>query len=146
MEWYEEYLGKPWAPTPNPPESFTCGELVRWIFRKEFGFEALPIPVPDARDLKDCVDAMDPEYFGLKRVMGLAKDKDAVFLSRRHLMDHCGIVVMVGGQMLILHCSQRGGVQLSSLQELEAEGYSRHSYWRCPLACDALPKSSGGAA
>lgn len=136
--WYEEYLGRPWAPVPNPPESFTCGELVRYVFKREFGFDALPVPVPDARNLRDCVKAMDPAYFGLVPAEGRLREMDAAFLMRRHLMDHCGLVVLPGDGVWILHCSQRGGVQLSSLGELEAEGYFRRTYWRCPKA-EAAP-------
>lgn len=132
--WHEEYLGKPWAGVPNPPESFTCGELVRYVYAKDYGYSCLPVPVPDAKVLKDCVAAMNPGYFGLIPVEGEIRDKDAVFLSRRHLMDHCGLGVKTPSGLYILHCSQRGGVQLSTVGELRAQGYTGFSWWRRPDA------------
>jgi len=130
--WHEEYLGKPWAGVPNPPESFTCGDLIRYIYAKDYGYKCLPVPVPDAKVLRDCVAAMNPGYFGLVPVEGEIRDKDAVFLSRRHLMDHCGLAVIDRGNLYILHCSQRGGVQLSTPLELKTQGYTKFSWWRMP--------------
>ena len=130
--WHEAYLGKPWSGTPNPPETFSCGELLRYFYRQDSGYECLPIPVPDARNLRGCVQAMNPGYFGLVPVEGEPQDKDAVFLSRRHLMDHCGIAVQTPEGIRILHCSQRGGVQLSTLGELRGQGYTGFSWWRRP--------------
>ena len=130
--WHEAYLGKPWSGTPNPPETFNCGELVRYFYNVDSGYECLPIPVPDARNLRDCVEAMSPSYFGLVPVEGEPQDKDAVFLSRRHLMDHCGLGVKTPSGLYVLHCSQRGGVQLSTIGELRGQGYTGFSWWRRP--------------
>jgi len=130
--WHEAYLGKPWSGTPNPPESFNCGELVRYFYAVDSGYSCLPIPVPDARNLRDCVEAMNPSYFGLVPVEGEPQDKDAVFLSKRRMMDHCGLAVIDRGRLYILHCSQRGGVQLSTPGELRAQGWTGFSWWRRP--------------
>ena len=130
--WHEAYLGKPWSGTPNPPETFNCGELVRYFYSQDSSYECLPIPVPDAKNLRDCVEAMKPSYFGLVPVEGEPQDKDAVFLSRRHLMDHCGLGVKTPSGLYVLHCSQRGGVQLSTIGELRGQGYTGFSWWRRP--------------
>ena len=130
--WWEEHLGKPWSGTPNPPESFNCGEFIRWVYWQDSGYQCLPVPVPDAKVLRDCVKAMVPGYFGLVEVQGEVRDKDAVFLSRRRLMDHCGLAAMTPAGLYVLHCSQRGGVQLSTVQELKAQGYTGFSWWRRP--------------
>ena len=130
--WHEAYLGIPWSGTPKPLETLNCGELIRWVFRKDFGYECLPIPVPDARNLRDCVKAMDPRYFGFLPVEGEPKDKDAVFMSKRRMMDHCGLAVQTPEGVRILHCSQRGGTQLSTMGELRGQGWTVFSWWRCP--------------
>ncbi len=130
--WHEAYLGKPWSGTPNPPETFSCGELLRYVYRQDSGYECLPIPVPDARNLRDCVEAMNPAYFGLVPVKDSVRDKDAVFLSKRRLMDHCGLAVQTSEGLRILHCSQRGGVQLSTPLELRMQGWTGFSWWRRP--------------
>ena len=65
-------------------------------------------------------------------MQGEPQDKDAVFLSRRHLMDHCGLGVQTPSGLYVLHCSQRGGVQLSTIGELRGQGYTGFSWWRRP--------------
>ena len=130
--WHEEYLGKPWAGVPDPPNSFTCGELIRYIYHHDYGYECLPVPVPDAKNLKDCVRAMSPAYFGLVPVDGEIRDKDAVFLSRRFLMDHCGLAVKTPEGLRILHCAQNIGVVLATKLDLKMQGYTGFSWWRMP--------------
>jgi hypothetical protein len=39
MYWFEEYIGKPWQPVPDPPRSFTCGHLGRWIYQERLGID-----------------------------------------------------------------------------------------------------------
>ena len=64
--WHLRYLGKPWAGVPNPPESYTCGELLRAVHLDLLGIETPPVPAPDARVLKDCIDSMLPGFYGLR--------------------------------------------------------------------------------
>ncbi len=134
--WHEEFLGRPWSGRPEPPSSFSCGELIRYVYRRDFGHECLPIPVPDARSLPDCLRAMRPGYFGLVPVpAGQERNRDAVFLSRRRFMDHCGLlVVLPDGSRRVLHCAPRGGVQLASFGELKALGYTSWTFWRAPCS------------
>ncbi len=133
--WHEEWLGKPWAGTPEPPETFNCGEFIRYVYRRDLGHECLPVPVPDARNLHDCLKAMQPDYFGLVPAEEPLQDRDAVFMSRGRFMDHCGLLVLLpDGEERILHCSQRGGVQLSSFLEMRQQGYTSFSFWRSPKA------------
>ena len=133
--WHEEWLGKPWSGVPNPPETFNCGEFVRYVYKRDLGHECLPVPVPDARKLKDCVKAMKPDYFGLVPAELPLQDRDAVFMARRYMMDHCGMIVLLpNGEQGILHCSQQGGVQLSTFLEMKMQGYTSFSFWRSPKA------------
>jgi len=133
--WHEEFLGRPWAGAPEPPETFNCGEFIRYVYRRDLGHECLPVPVPDARNLHDCLKAMQPDYFDLVPAKDPLQDRDAVFMSRGRFMDHCGLLVMLpNGDRGILHCSQQGGVQLSSFLEMRQQGYTSFSFWRSPKA------------
>ena len=135
MEWYEEFIGKPWEGVPNPPESFTCGELLRYIYREKFGIDIVPIPVADASSLRDAVQAMQPDYFGLEELPEGERtlDYDAVFMARRNLLDHCGMVVNTSDGVMILHCANPDGTILSSITELEAQqGYTSFKFYRHP--------------
>ena len=130
--WYEEFLGIPWAGIPDPPRTFNCGELLRFVFKRECGHECAPIPCRDARDLHGCLESMVPPFYGLVPVpAGEERDKDGVFMARRRFVDHCGLLVeLPGGDRRVLHCSQLGGTQLSSFGELRAQGYTTFSFWR----------------
>ncbi len=132
--WYEEFLARPWEGVPSPPESFNCGELLRYVFLRDFGHLCAPIPVQDARDLRGCLDSMTPPYYGLHEVPEAeAKEKDGVFMARRKYVDHCGLlVVLPNGERRVLHCAPRGGVQLSTFLELRSLGYTSFSFWRPP--------------
>ena len=137
--WHEEFLGRPWEGVPHPPASFTCGELIRYVYKRDFGHNTLPVPVPDARDLKASLRAMEdgggkgPRYFDLVPAAEPLRDKDTVVMKRRSFADHCGLLVLPpSGGRYVLHCSQRGGVQLSSFAELKAQGFTGFEFWRVP--------------
>ena len=133
--WHEKYLGLPWAGVPEPPRSHTCGTLVLCELEAAYGFRTLPVPVPDARVLRDCIRAMaDPSRYAVERVPEGAeiRDRDVAFMSRRRWMDHAGLAVVLPEGLRILHCSPHGGVQLSTLGELRAQGYTRIDFWRVP--------------
>lgn len=133
-EWYLEFLGKPWRGVPNPPLSFNCGELIRYIYRTFFDVSLVPIPIPDACNLRDVISVMVPGYFGFDDLgCNRPKDFDCVFMSRRHIMDHCGMVVTTSEGIQILHCASPCGVVINTPLELKEEyGYSRLQYYRHP--------------
>ena len=129
--WFEKYIGLPWAGVPEPPKSFTCGELVRYIYRERFGFDFLPVPVPDARNLKDSLKAMSPKYFGLEQ-LDEPREFAIAFFQRRIICDHCGLAVATNCGLHILHCATHAGVCLLRLADLKSTGFSAVTWWRHP--------------
>ena len=134
-EWYLEYIGKPWSGIPNPPYSYTCGELVRAIYKDRFGVDVVPIPVEDANSLRATVCAMRPEYFDLRPLKEdeRPQEYDAVFMARRSLLDHCGIMVSTSEGLRVLHCSNPAGVVLDSIEQLMAQqNFTGFHFYRHP--------------
>lgn len=129
--WHEKYIGKPWVSTPNPPESFNCGELLRYVHRHELGIETTAIEA-DAAVLSQCVANMRPEIFGLVPLADNAqlKDFDCAFFARSKYEDHCGICVMTLDGPLILHCVQGAGVVLENESEAKARGFKGITWYR----------------
>ena len=130
MAWYEDYIGKPWCAVPCPPESYTCGELVRAVYRDRFGIET-PEILADALNLKSCVKAMkDPKRYGLRPLRDdeQPQEYDAVFLMRAGMQDHIGVAIQTLDGLMVMHCQQDIGVTMDSPAELRGAGF-RHICW-----------------
>lgn len=131
--WWAPYLGKPWAARPEPPHSYTCGELVRAVHRDLAGIDSPPIPVTDAQSRLQCCRAMQPAYFGLEPLPEGARPRslDVAFLGRRAFLGHCGMVVETPDGLRILHCPEAAcGVSLESLMELRLAGFPTARWFR----------------
>lgn len=128
--WYEQYIGKPWVASPAPPVSFNCGELLRHV-HKELGIETATIKA-DAISLRECVDNMRPEIFGLRALKEdeSAQTFDCAFFARAKYEDHCGIAVETCDGLLILHCLQGVGVVLENAYEALARGFRDINWYR----------------
>jgi hypothetical protein len=127
MNWHEQYLGKPWTHNPDPPHSFNCGELLRYVYQKHFNYDPPPL-LADTRDLRSCVhDAgnMDRYYPKLCRV-DMPRDFDLAVLSRGAHADHVGLYC--GGS--ILHCRPQVGVFLDDVFTLQSFGWRKIVYLR----------------
>lgn len=132
MFWFEQYINRPWAEIPNPPESFTCGELVRFILHQHCGLEIPPI-IANAASRKDSVRAMQdvgrydlvllPEY-------GKRQEFDVVYFVRAVKRDHVGIAVQGREGLKILHCQQGVGVTVDTPGELKGLGVRRLEWFR----------------
>lgn len=130
--WHLKYLGKPWEASPNPPDSYNCGELVRAIHRDIFGIDTPPIPIADATSMRQCVAAMQPDIFGLVPLPedSAIKDFDVAFMGRSRLA-HCGVAVCTDEGLKILHCPESPcGVCLDSLIELKMMGFPNIRFFR----------------
>lgn len=129
--WWEAYMGKPWKAVPNPPDSYTCGELVREILRERCGIET-PEVLANAAVLRECVRAMQPDRYGLRPLCPDEKPEeyDVVFMIRATREDHVGIAVETGEGLMILHCQQGVGVTWDSPAELLGTGVRRMSWYR----------------
>ena len=132
--WYMPYLDKPWAAVPQPPQSYTCGELMRAVHLDLFGLDSPPIAVADATDGRDCLSAMsDPSFYGLRPLAPHERPRsfDVVFFARAGRADHVGIVCESIDGLLALHCVQRMGVRLDGMADLRGGwGFRRMLYWR----------------
>ena len=106
--WWLAYLGKPWAAVPNPPESYTCGELVRAVHLDLCGIDSPPIPVTNAGSRAQCLRAMQPDLFGLEPLALTIEPRalDVVFLGRRERFGHCGVAVETTEGLRVLHCPE----------------------------------------
>lgn len=129
--WYEQYIGKPWVAAPLPPDSFNCGELLRYVHREHLGIETANIEA-NARSLRECVANMRPEIFGLRPLADdeEPQDYDCAFFARSRYEDHCGIAAQTVDGLLILHCLQGVGVVLESVLEAKARGFCGIIWYR----------------
>lgn len=130
-EWWQSYISKPWLANPDPPVSYNCGELVRYIYREHLGIDLAPIAA-DASDLRQCIGAMSGSMYGLTR---LEPDQypgqyDVAFMSRAKFDDHCGLAVETSDGLMILHCQQGAGVVLDTPFELMVRGFRQVRWFR----------------
>jgi len=130
MRWYEEYVGKPWAQVPNPPHSFTCGELVKYIYKNRLGVDT-PLIYADPSRLDQCIINLEqPEAYGLYPFEGQPRPFDVAYLMRRVKRDHMGMAVRTAEGLMILHCMQTAGVILETEAELLGTTGARRIEWR----------------
>jgi len=125
--WHEQYLGKPWKQTPDPPNSFNCGDFVRWIFKEHFGYDA-PVLLADTGDLRSCIRDIRgiARYANFSPVTGEPQDFDLALMARGAEEDHIG--VCVGSD--ILHCRPKVGVFLDDVFTLRTMGWRGIRYIR----------------
>lgn len=135
--WQERYIGKPWAAAPYPPESFNCGELLRYALKAHRGVETIGIEA-NAFNLRECIENMRPEVFGLRPLAGgePVRDFDCAFFARMNYEDHCGLAARTPDGILILHCLQGAGVVLESEAEAKGRGF-REIIWYRHLELDS---------
>lgn len=128
--WWEQYIGKPWADKPDPPHSFSCGELVRYILNGKFDLDIPPIQA-DPSKLREClVDLAQPEAFGFMPFLGPPRPYDVVYLMRRVRRDHVALCVNSRQGLAFLHCIQGQGVVCESEFEMKATTGSSFMEWR----------------
>jgi hypothetical protein len=150
--WYETYIGKPWSATPNPPESFCCGELVRFVLRERCGID-MPLLLADPNNLRACVcDLGSPIRYGLEWIdlepkenalldtgASRPREYDVAFLCRAERQDHVGIAVDTADGLLIMHCVRGSGVILDSPAELLGTGVRKIMWYRHTLLLGGAP-------
>lgn len=130
--WWEKYLNKPWAAVPSPPQSYTCGELVRAVHRDHLGVDPAEILI-NAERLVDCLAEIGrPGHYGFRPLEAAEspRDFDCVFMARAAYDDHVGVATMTAEGPLILHCMKGAGVMLNSEAELRGQRFTRFTYYR----------------
>lgn len=127
MQWYEKYLGKPWACIPEPPYSYNCGELVRAVYMNELAIDS-PAIAADPENYRSVVrDCRDLERYGpFAPVDNTPREFDLVELYKGSLPDHVGVWTGRG----ILHCVRGAGVVHETLTELFGAGFRKFIYNR----------------
>lgn len=121
--WVSEYVGKPWAPGADGPESFYCWGLVRHVFRTREGIELPLVAVGEGE--------VDPSnVIAIKRAARLAGMRKLPAGERPKPMDialltgpgtlHIGVVVMANGRLSLLHASHAAGVTCDRFDEATA--------------------------
>ena len=139
--WWLPSLGKPWVASPTPPESFTCGELVRYLYKTLCGIDTPAIPINNAASHLQCVRAMLPHVFSLEPIPDriAPKQLDVAFLGSELHFHHCGIAVNTSEGLRIMHCIESPcGVVVDSLYELRMAGFPRVKWFRHPETDAAL--------
>ncbi len=130
--WCDAYIGKPWAPVPDPPRSFSCGELVRHLFRERLGID-MPAILANAGVLRECIaDIATPARYGLAPLPAGASPQefDVAYMVQATRQNHVGLAVDSPDGLLILHCVQGAGVVLNSPAELLGVGFRRIDWCR----------------
>ena len=132
MRWFEEYIGLPWAAVPDPPRSFSCGELVRHVMQKRHGI-AMPEILANAAILRECIrDIGKPGRYGLFPLPSGEgpREYDVAYLAQATRQSHVGLAVDSPDGPLIMHCVQGAGVTLNAPAELLGMGYRRLDWYR----------------
>ncbi|WP_034619250.1 hypothetical protein [Oleidesulfovibrio alaskensis] len=132
--WAEELIGKPWARKPNPPVTYNCGELVRYIYKTRLGIDS-PAIVADPANLRAVLgDVRNLARYGEFAVVEAPREYDVVWMFRRSDPDHIGVYVETADGGMVLHCLRGFGVVLDSPFELRAQGWKALQYMRHSMA------------
>lgn len=130
--WFEHYIGLPWAAVPKPPQSFSCGELVRHVMRVRHGID-MPEILANAAVLRECIrDIGTPERYGLYPLQpgSAPREYDVAYLVQATRQSHVGLAVDTPDGLMVMHCVQGAGVGLNAPAELLGMGYRRLDWCR----------------
>lgn len=128
--WWEKYIGKPWENIPDPPKTFNCGELIRYIYQTHFYLDIPPIQA-DGSKIRECLaNLCQPEAYGLHPFEGPSRPFDVVYLMRRVRRDHIALHIRTPQGPRFLHCVQGAGVVCESEFEMKATTGSNFMEWR----------------
>jgi len=126
--WAEHYIGIPWEPTGEGPDSYHCWAFVRHIQEKHFGRTLPGIPNPEdilsiARGFRD-----HPER---KRwdLVDTPVEGDCVLMRQARYPIHVGVWLDVDGGG-VLHCSQEAGVAFQKPDALALNGWRVEGNYR----------------
>lgn len=119
--WTAKYIGKPWRVNPNPPQSFNCGELVRYVYKHELGIFSPPL-IADVNKVRECIR----DIRSLKRYANFVQvfDKEAfdvAVFDMRGLSMHIGLYVP---DDLVMHADEEAGcVVIDDVAAIKSLGY-----------------------
>lgn len=128
--WYEKYLGKPWKGIGNPPQSFNCGDLVKYVYEHELGIK-MPSVWANASSLREALANLAmPEAYGFEPFDGAVRPFDLCFVQRNVRRDHVAIVVSTVGGLMFLHSVSGCGVILETMFEMKATTCTTYMEYR----------------
>lgn len=130
--WWEDFVGKPWVAIPEPPNSFNCGELVRYTFNHIHGVDSHVI-LGSATMQRDCVSAMQsPAMYGLRPCTPdeTPQEFDVAFLQQGIFKSHVGVAIQTSEGLMVMHCIEGIGVTMDSPTEILGQGWRRLTWYR----------------
>lgn len=128
-DWLNDLVGRPWVRIPDPPRTFNCGELPRWVLMTKLGLDIPPI-MTDPDNLREVCGALqDIAKFGDFRPVDRPADFDVVELYRGTRPDHVGLFFADAGGG-VLHCQKHVGVLYDPVFVLRSSGWRTIRYYR----------------
>lgn len=114
--WYEKYIGTPWASPANPPKTFNCGDLARYVYKNELGLDTAEIHI-GCHNFKSHVREVE-SYFDRAGFIQV-QEKEPFDIVRMYLGKracHIGIYTGKG----VLHSLEGTGVIHESIFDLKS--------------------------
>jgi len=117
-EWVAEHMGCRWKAHAYGPDSFDCWGFVYHIFKTVKGIEIERYQYVDPHNRKNVANAFcDNVNVVTWEKLEKPLEFSVVLLGRSKYPTHCGIYLNVDGGVIV-HCSERGGVTVVSLNNL----------------------------
>ena len=133
MHWATEYIGLPWSPHGEGPDSFHCWAFFCRVQRDHFDREMPQVPNPEdllamARRFRD-----HPER---RRWMPVDRpaEGDGVLMGQARYPVHVGVWLDVDGGG-VLHCFEGCGVVFQRVAALALNGWKVEGYYRFVGEC-----------
>lgn len=126
MHWAAQYIGLPYQPQGEGPDSFHCWSFFRFVQARQFGRDLPIVPNPESLIDQERMFRDHPEHARWDRV-DVPVEGDAVTLRKGRYPIHIGLWLDVDGGR-VLHCVEDKGVVCQGMAGLkvaqwEIEGF-----------------------
>jgi hypothetical protein len=122
FHWAAEYIGLPYHPEGEGPDSFHCWALVRYASEKQFNRPLPEIDVP--KNALGQMRAIRDELAGSRwQKLQSPCEGACVVLRQGRRPGHIGMWVETATGGGVLHCIERLGVVFQPIDQLSAHGY-----------------------
>lgn len=141
MHWAAELIGVPWAPPEKeqPPKSFSCWGLVRYVFNMQYGV-LLPVITVGSIESQESAIRDATHKSGWHIAEGPLQPGDVVLMRGwRDRRRHAGVAIWANDRVGVLHASgsldakkrPAGCVVYEPLKSFESE-FKEIQLWRQP--------------
>lgn len=133
MHWAADLIGLPYRRGAHGPDAFDCWGLVRHIFEQVHGITmpAIAIGQLDDPTLENVVAIKRAaEVSGWKPSGDTQPAEHDIVLMSSVEGRHVGVIVLVSGSLLLLHCIERVGVCVQPIVDLQRMGFHGFTFWR----------------